>query len=178
MLGFGSLFWFCWSGCCSSFESCLCFVLVLVFGFASALGYCFWPSSWYLGFGLNVGLGAGGGERRRGGHLRQQKHLLLLLFLSLTLFFLSLQGPMSLSTPMEAPSAFAHGVYDLTKQFTPYMDQHLLLPLLEWLENTERYAHQDVLKAQLNVLKSTKMIDRRIQIQAQLNERNGVCVVC
>jgi hypothetical protein len=83
---------------------------------------------------------------------------------------------MSLSTPMEAPSAFVHGVYDLTKQFTPYLDQHHLLLLLEFLEKKNRYALQDVLKAQLNVLKSTKMIDRRIDIQGLLNERNGVCV--
>jgi len=77
---------------------------------------------------------------------------------------------MALSTPKDA---FKHGVYDLTSRFAPFYDQHLVLPLIEFLENKGLYKQEDMLKAQMSLLKHTKMIDRKIEIQTELNQING-----
>jgi len=49
--------------------------------------------------------------------------------------------------------------YDLTSKMAPYLDVHLILPLLEFMEQTNLYYSKDILKAKLNLLQKTSMVD-------------------
>jgi hypothetical protein len=49
--------------------------------------------------------------------------------------------------------------YDLLPRISPYMDKHLLFPLLEHIQKQAIYAEDQVLRAQLGLLTKTKLVD-------------------
>ncbi|XP_050312157.1 eukaryotic translation initiation factor 3 subunit E [Anthonomus grandis grandis] len=58
--------------------------------------------------------------------------------------------------------------YDLTSKIGQYLDRHLVFPLLEFLSAKEIYDETEVLKAKLDILSKTNMIDYAIDIRKQL----------
>lgn len=58
--------------------------------------------------------------------------------------------------------------YDLTKNFLPNLDRHLVLPLLDFVESRGAYTHQDVLKAKYDLLKPTNMVTYVMGIKREL----------
>jgi len=67
----------------------------------------------------------------------------------------------------EAPDAHA---YDLTRKITPFLDRHLILPILAFLEEVELYEKTGVIRASLEILKGTKMIDFQVDKYQALAE--------
>ncbi|TRY69501.1 hypothetical protein TCAL_04667 [Tigriopus californicus] len=49
--------------------------------------------------------------------------------------------------------------WDLSSKIVPYLDRHLVIPLLEFLSVKEIYSETDLLKAKLDVLSKTNMVD-------------------
>eukprot|EP00287_Rhodomonas_sp_CCMP768_P009135 CAMPEP_0196723696 /NCGR_PEP_ID=MMETSP1091-20130531/5763_1 /TAXON_ID=302021 /ORGANISM="Rhodomonas sp., Strain CCMP768" /LENGTH=453 /DNA_ID=CAMNT_0042065683 /DNA_START=9 /DNA_END=1370 /DNA_ORIENTATION=- len=49
--------------------------------------------------------------------------------------------------------------YDLLPKIAPYLDKHLLFPLLENVQKKEIYPEEQVVKYQLELLKKTKLVD-------------------
>mmetsp|Transcript_21380 Transcript_21380/g.31804 ORF Transcript_21380/g.31804 Transcript_21380/m.31804 type:complete len:456 (-) Transcript_21380:186-1553(-) len=64
----------------------------------------------------------------------------------------------------------AETAFDLTQVISPYLDRHLILPLVEFLEEKKFYAIEDLLRAKLNVIKSTKMAHSKIKLHKSLYE--------
>ncbi|KAJ8601362.1 hypothetical protein CTAYLR_005008 [Chrysophaeum taylorii] len=58
--------------------------------------------------------------------------------------------------------------YDLTHKIAPFLDGHLVFPLLEFLEENTSYDKGAVQRARLALLSPTNMIDYAIEIHAQL----------
>lgn len=58
--------------------------------------------------------------------------------------------------------------YDLTHKIAPFLDVHLVFPLLEFLEENTSYDNQAVQRARLELLAPTNMIDYAIEIHTQL----------
>jgi translation initiation factor 3 subunit E len=59
--------------------------------------------------------------------------------------------------------------WDLTSKVSPYLDRHMMFPLLEYLdgliaEGTVSYSTQDVATARLSLLRPTHMVDYAIDI--------------
>lgn len=57
--------------------------------------------------------------------------------------------------------------YDLTHKMAPFLDVHLVFPLLEFLEENTSYDKEAVQRARLELLTPTKMIDYAIEIQGE-----------
>ena len=60
-------------------------------------------------------------------------------------------------------------LWDLTSKVSPYLDRHMMFPLLEYLdaliaEGSVRYSSQDVAAARLSLLRPTHMVDYAIDI--------------
>nr|AEE61882.1 unknown [Dendroctonus ponderosae] len=64
--------------------------------------------------------------------------------------------------------------FDLTSKIGQYLDRHLVFPLLEFLSAKENYDETEVLKAKLDILSKTNMIDYAIDIRKQLYPRDEV----
>ncbi|XP_066260227.1 eukaryotic translation initiation factor 3 subunit E isoform X1 [Euwallacea similis] len=64
--------------------------------------------------------------------------------------------------------------YDLTAKIGQYLDRHLVFPLLEFLSAKEIYDETEVLKAKLEILSKTNMIDYAIDIRKQLYPRDEI----
>ena len=58
--------------------------------------------------------------------------------------------------------------YDLTHKSAPYLDAHLVFPLLEFLEEHTTYQDGDVRKARLALVARTNMVDYAIEIREEL----------
>lgn len=59
--------------------------------------------------------------------------------------------------------------WDLTSKVSPYLDRHMMFPLLEYMDGliadgTVRYSPQDVAAARLALLRPTHMVDYAIDI--------------
>jgi translation initiation factor 3 subunit E len=63
--------------------------------------------------------------------------------------------------------------FDLTQRLLPHLDRHLCLPLLDFLEQTGQYTHQDLLQAKLEILQSTNMVNYIAQLDKELDNGNG-----
>ncbi|OAJ42107.1 hypothetical protein BDEG_25608 [Batrachochytrium dendrobatidis JEL423] len=48
---------------------------------------------------------------------------------------------------------------DLTLKITPFLDKHLILPLIEFQEKRQIYNKKDLLKSKHQLLSTTKMMD-------------------
>ncbi|XP_054288816.1 eukaryotic translation initiation factor 3 subunit E-like [Macrosteles quadrilineatus] len=59
--------------------------------------------------------------------------------------------------------------YDLTSQLAPYLDRHLVFPLLEFLSAKKIYNENEILQTKLNILNKTNMVDYILEIRQQLN---------
>ena len=59
--------------------------------------------------------------------------------------------------------------YDLTHTMSPYMDPHMMFPLLAFLEENSVYDHSDLLKARLELLGSTYLYDFAIETYCELH---------
>ncbi len=67
-------------------------------------------------------------------------------------------------------SACAMREYDLTPKLSEYLDLHLILPLLDFLENCQIYPADEVKAARLEVIQPTNMLDYAIEIYKELHE--------
>ena len=64
--------------------------------------------------------------------------------------------------------------WDLTSQVSPYLDRHMMFPLLEYLDSlinagTVSYSSKDVAAARLSLLRPTHMVDYAIDIYKGLH---------
>jgi translation initiation factor 3 subunit E len=69
--------------------------------------------------------------------------------------------------------------WDLTSNISPYLDRHMMFPLLEFLDGlikagTINYNSKDVAAARLALLKPTHMVDYAIDIYKSLEGGNSV----
>ncbi|CAH2014368.1 unnamed protein product [Acanthoscelides obtectus] len=58
--------------------------------------------------------------------------------------------------------------FDLTSKIAQYLDRHLVFPLLEFVSAKGTYNKNDLLKAKLDILSKTNMIDYAIDIRKEL----------
>eukprot|EP00249_Psilotum_nudum_P014645 c24936_g1_i1 orf=537-1856(-) len=58
--------------------------------------------------------------------------------------------------------------YDLTPKMAPYLDRHLVFPLLEFLQDKQLYGDDQILKAKLELLAKTNMVDYAMDIHKSL----------
>jgi len=58
--------------------------------------------------------------------------------------------------------------YDLTQNICVYLDRHLVFPLLEFLGLKGVYSEQELLKAKLDLLDKTNMVDFAMDIYTKL----------
>ncbi|CAG8576297.1 6837_t:CDS:2 [Paraglomus brasilianum] len=60
--------------------------------------------------------------------------------------------------------------YDLTPRMIPYLDRHLVFPLLEFLQLNEIYPAKDLYKAKYDLLAKTNMVDFIADLHKGINE--------
>lgn len=53
--------------------------------------------------------------------------------------------------------------WDLTGVVSPYLDRHMVFPLLEYLAKSDLYKSADILNAKIALLESTNMVDYAIE---------------
>eukprot|EP00954_Amorphochlora_amoebiformis_P023209 1358621-Amorphochlora_amoeboformis.AAC.1 len=53
--------------------------------------------------------------------------------------------------------------YDLTQIIAPYLDRHMVLRLVEFLEEQKLYPMEEILAAKLDVIGKTKMADLKLK---------------
>eukprot|EP01004_Peranema_trichophorum_P004647 NODE_3555_length_1330_cov_33.659486_g3108_i0.p1 GENE.NODE_3555_length_1330_cov_33.659486_g3108_i0~~NODE_3555_length_1330_cov_33.659486_g3108_i0.p1 ORF type:complete len:346 (+),score=35.98 NODE_3555_length_1330_cov_33.659486_g3108_i0:61-1098(+) len=54
--------------------------------------------------------------------------------------------------------------FDLTKKASQYLDRHLIIPLLDFLQTKEVYPENEILESKLNLLSRTNMVDYYAEI--------------
>ena len=64
--------------------------------------------------------------------------------------------------------------YDLTPRVAPNLDRHLVFPLLEFLQERQSYADEDILKAKIELLNQTNMVDYAMDIHKSLYHTDDV----
>ena len=64
--------------------------------------------------------------------------------------------------------------YDLTPRIAPNLDRHLVFPLLEFLQEGQLYADEDILKAKIELLNNTNMVDYAMDIHKSLYHTDDV----
>lgn len=58
--------------------------------------------------------------------------------------------------------------YDLTSALAPYLDRHLVFPLLEFLSAKKIFNENEILQTKLDILNKTNMVDYLVEIRQQL----------
>ncbi|XP_010279582.1 PREDICTED: eukaryotic translation initiation factor 3 subunit E [Nelumbo nucifera] len=58
--------------------------------------------------------------------------------------------------------------YDLTRIIAPHLDRHLVFPLLEFLQERQLYPDDEILKAKIELLNKTNMVDYAMDIHKSL----------
>ncbi|XP_020589723.1 eukaryotic translation initiation factor 3 subunit E [Phalaenopsis equestris] len=58
--------------------------------------------------------------------------------------------------------------HDLTSRIAPQLDRHLVFPLLEFLQERQLYADDEILKAKIDLLSQTNMVDYAMDIHKSL----------
>lgn len=64
--------------------------------------------------------------------------------------------------------------YDLIPTISSFLDLHLILPLLQFLDNKKIYEEEEVLKAKLNLLEKTNMVDFAGDIYKKLTKTSEI----
>ncbi|KAL8142955.1 hypothetical protein V2J09_015987 [Rumex salicifolius] len=64
--------------------------------------------------------------------------------------------------------------YDLTPKIAPHLDRHLVFPLLEFLQEREFYPASELLKAKIELLNNTNMVDYAMDIHKSLYQTEEV----
>lgn len=72
--------------------------------------------------------------------------------------------------------------YDLTRTIIPYLDRHLVFPLLTHLHECGLFSSEQVATAQYELAKGTNMVDYIVSLYEQLNPDSevpeGVTTLC
>ena len=76
-----------------------------------------------------------------------------------------------------APATDA-AAYDLTSKISPYLDLHMMFPLLEYIDSlistgSVSYSSSDVAQARLKLLKPTHMVDYAMDIYREVHGENA-----
>jgi translation initiation factor 3 subunit E len=58
--------------------------------------------------------------------------------------------------------------FDLTDRVSPFLDRHLVFPLLEFLQDKQLYSDDQILKAKIELLAKTNMVDYAMDIHKSL----------
>ncbi|CAL1352378.1 unnamed protein product [Linum trigynum] len=64
--------------------------------------------------------------------------------------------------------------YDLTPRIAPNLDRHLVFPLLEFLQEQQMYPDEEILKAKIELLNKTNMVDYAMDIHKSLYHTEDV----
>ena len=64
--------------------------------------------------------------------------------------------------------------YDLTPRIAPHLDRHLVFPLLEFLQERQFYTEEQLLKAKIELLNNTNMVDYAMDIHKSLYRTEDV----
>lgn len=64
--------------------------------------------------------------------------------------------------------------YDLTPRMAPNLDRHLVFPLLEFLQERQLYDDNHILKAKIDLLNNTNMVDYAMDIHKTLYHTEDV----
>ncbi|KAJ7976735.1 Eukaryotic translation initiation factor 3 subunit E [Quillaja saponaria] len=64
--------------------------------------------------------------------------------------------------------------YDLTPRMAPNLDRHLVFPLLEFLQERQLYQDEQILKAKIELLNKTNMVDYAMDIYKNLYHTDDV----
>ncbi|GAU44418.1 hypothetical protein TSUD_100650 [Trifolium subterraneum] len=64
--------------------------------------------------------------------------------------------------------------YDLTPRIAPNLDRHLVFPLLEFLQERQLYIDNHILKAKIDLLNNTNMVDYAMDIHKTLYQTEDV----
>lgn len=64
--------------------------------------------------------------------------------------------------------------YDLTPRIAPNLDRHLVFPLLEFLQERQLYENDQILKAKIELLNKTNMVDYAMDIHKSLYHTEDV----
>lgn len=78
-----------------------------------------------------------------------------------------------MTAPTETPATDA-AAYDLTSNISPYLDLHMMFPLLEYIDSlissgSISYNAMDVAQARLELLKPTHMVDYAMDIYREVH---------
>lgn len=69
--------------------------------------------------------------------------------------------------------------HDLTWKVAPQLDRHLVFPLLEFLQERQLYNDEEILKAKIELLSETNMVDYAMDIHKSLYHTDqvpqGIC---
>ncbi len=63
--------------------------------------------------------------------------------------------------------------YDLTPTMAPYLDAHLLLPLLDNLKDADLYSKDEVTREKINVISRTNMTDLAVDLLDEVKAQEG-----
>ncbi|KAJ0547490.1 putative eukaryotic translation initiation factor 3 subunit E [Helianthus annuus] len=64
--------------------------------------------------------------------------------------------------------------YDLTPRIAPNLDRHLMFPLLEFTQECQLYPNDQILKAKIELLNNTNMVDYAMDIHKSLYHTEDV----
>ncbi|KAJ3703762.1 hypothetical protein LUZ61_007467 [Rhynchospora tenuis] len=65
-------------------------------------------------------------------------------------------------------------LHDLTWKVAPHLDRHLVFPLLEFLQERQLYNDEEILKAKIDLLSETNMVDYAMDIHKSLYHTDDV----
>jgi len=64
--------------------------------------------------------------------------------------------------------------YELSRTLAKFLDKHLCFPLLEFLQDRGVYNEEDILKAKIELLQNTNMVDFAMDIYKELYQTDDV----
>jgi hypothetical protein len=77
-------------------------------------------------------------------------------------------------TAEQQPVSTTMATYDLTPRIAPNLDRHLVFPLLEFLQERQLYPDEQILKAKIELLNKTNMVDYAMDIHKSLYHTEDV----
>ena len=64
--------------------------------------------------------------------------------------------------------------YDLTQKLVPFLDRHLIFPLLEFLSQEDMYPAKDLTQAKFDLLRPTNMTDYTANLWKEIHDSDDV----